>query len=680
VIASLKLIFLLYIIIVISFTRTQPILIRDVSAVTIFLSLIFIIWNRKSFRDLNKLLFFLCCIAVLLYYSITGMMDLPDSFVVRQKLYLRFLYYLSLIILFYFFRKDTKRILIFFFIIFACTCLFFTWAYYISPLKSIPLLLFASLFIFDFFEFRKEGFLLLAVVVLAIIITLSVSTLLSYNISNTLPHFFYFTLGLIIFLYSLNIRDREIKIKILQYSVFFSVITCSILIIYILSYKDLNLFNKSFLSSIGGFQVNSIGSMLSVSVPILLGYVLFLEKTYKKYILAFFIIIALYILFQTHSRASIIAIVFSSLFILIYFGAHRKKIHFKTVITTLIFLTAALIFFSLFLHDYIIVQLQTDSLQTRIIIWESFIKRTANESLIFGFGPGNSFINYTLPLTYLKAESVNVLRAYVNSTRDYSHAHNLFVQIFFDFGLMGITTILFFGAVTIRLMIKSVSRKEQMDPLQIITVAVLISLLIQELFDYTIPDPVTFFPAVIFTGFLFSFLISDIQTNIIKNEFHTPIKKAIDLFRVLVLVILFPVCLILSYNYYIFNMQQTLMQNNASIDNFNNIKFSDRAALDPYLRKRFLFLDRLYLPIYLDEKRAAYSGGYLLKLKKLKLFKNTKLINSRFRECIKINKYSAYCHRGLAVLKEMEGKTREAEKLVKKSKILDPFHLTNPRF
>ncbi|MCB1159225.1 MAG: hypothetical protein KDK45_17115, partial [Leptospiraceae bacterium] len=111
--------------------------------------------KKEALKSYKELIFYIASIYLILYSSINGMIYLPESFVIKQKMYLKFLYYTSFFsFLFLVHKQKTKRIL-FVFTLLSSTHIFLSWYYLINSTRSIPLLLYSFLFV-SCFELPKK--------------------------------------------------------------------------------------------------------------------------------------------------------------------------------------------------------------------------------------------------------------------------------------------------------------------------------------------------------------------------------------------------------------------------------------------------------------------------------------------------------------------------------------------
>ena len=106
--------FVLFICLYLYFNDAQPNLVKELSFSAYFASGVFFLWQRKKIHSIESYFFILTSVSLILYTSITGMIFLPSSLVARQKLYIRFAFYLSIGLFFLFYKMGiNKRVLVF---------------------------------------------------------------------------------------------------------------------------------------------------------------------------------------------------------------------------------------------------------------------------------------------------------------------------------------------------------------------------------------------------------------------------------------------------------------------------------------------------------------------------------------------------------------------------------------
>lgn len=658
--------FILFICFYLYFNDAQPTLIKELAANTFIGFVLFSIWQKKKIKDLDSYFFIFSSLCLILYTSITGMIFLPDSLVARQKLYLKFIFYLSVAVFFILYRLEVDKKMLIFYTILASSHIYL-YRYHYSSI-AILFYLVANLSLLKRFSLSKQNVFDILVFLLFTASITSTYSSFYYNGTNAVFGFFHLVSGLILYLYFKYLDDKEV-IGVIRYSHFFYGICLSLYFIFILIYIFSHDFNPNFSLSIGGFHVSNIGSMVAVNFPaVLVIYLFFQNDKRTKAIYILLILLSLIILFYTHSRASTLGVIVSSFFVIIYFFKLGKDKKFK-ILPVLLFLALFTLVFvgrKLFQSEVF----NTNSLIARKSIWETYIDRVLHHSILFGFGSNNEFFNTFLPIDYLSETVLTDLRYYFSNFQANPHAHNLYIQFFYNYGLYGLLILTGIIFCTFALLAQKTIRKD-ISLNEMIAYAVLTSIFFQEIFDYTMLDAMTYFPAAFALGIIsrYSYQIKSLEQLKSFSTVNIKIIYALQFFIALFISMI-------GFNLCLSEKVKMLFKNQYTIDNFSNLKFKDTSVFSENKLKEFRKLDSMFLPINLDDKKEQFSAQIYLEVFKIsKDKKDLDLAEKNFQKCILIFPNSAVCYRKLEEIELLRENQETANLYNKKYKENDPFGL-----
>lgn len=661
--------FIIFISFYLYFNDAQPNLVKELSANTIIASVLFLFWQKKKIKGAESYLFIFSSLSLILYTSITGMIFLPDSLIARQKLYLRFVFYFSVVVFFFLYKIGTNKRLLIFYTVIASSHIFL-YRYHYSSI-AILFYLVANLSLLKKFSLSKQNIFDLLVFLLFTASLTSTYTSFFYNGTNAVFGFFHLLSGILLYLYFKYLDDEKEIISIIRYNHLFYGICLVLYGIFILIYVFSHDFNSNFSLSIGGFHVSNIGSMIAVNFPAIIVIYLFFNDTSKlklSYIVLIFL--SLVVLYYTHSRASSLGVIVSSLFIIAYYlkFGNEKKSKLVPILLLLTLFIAIFIGKKLFQSDVF----NTGSLIARKSIWETYTERVFHQSILFGFGSNNEFFNTFLPIDYLSDKVIQDLRYYFTNFQANPHAHNLYIQFFYNYGAYGLLILTGILFCTFALLAKKIIRKE-LTLNEILAYGILSSIFFQEIFDYTMLDAMTFFPTAFALGIIsrYSFELNSFRNLKSFSTVNIKIIYALQFFIAIFISMI-------GFNLCLSEKVKILFKNEFTIDNFSNLKFKDSSSFTETKLNTFRKLDSLYLPINLDDKKEQFSGQVYLEAYKItKEKKDLDLAEKNFQKCILIFPNSAVCYKKLEEIELIKDNPDAANGYNKKFKENDPFGLVN---
>lgn len=597
------------------------------------------------------------------------MIFLPDSLVARQKLYLRFVFYFSLVSFFFLYYLDINKRLLIFYTVIASSHIFL-YRYHYSSI-AILFYLVSNLSLLKKFSLSKQNIFDVLVFLLFTSSVTSTYTSFFYNGTNAVFGFFHLLSGILLYLFFKYLEDDQEILYIIRFNHLFYGLCLILYTIFILIYIFSHDFNPNFSLSIGGFHVSNIGSMIAVNFPaIVVVYLFFNNQRRVKFLYIALILLSLLVLYYTHSRASILGVIVSSFFIIVYYlkiGNERKS-QIIPILLLLVMFIAIFIGKKFFQSDVF----NTGSLIARKSIWETYIERVLNHSILFGFGSNSEFFNTFLPIHYLSENILQDLRYYFSNFQANPHAHNLYIQFFYNYGLFGLLVLTGIIFCTFALLAKKIIRKE-MNLYEILAYTVMSSIFFQEIFDYTMLDAMTYFPTAFALGIISRY---SLQLNSFQNLKSFSIVNIKIIYALQFFIAIF--ISMIGFNLCVSEKVKILFKNEFTIDNFSNLKFKNSSSFTESKLKTFRKLDSMYLPINLDDKKEQFSGQVYLEAYRISNDKkDLELAEKNFQKCILIFPNSAVCYKKLEEIELLKENPDAANGYNKKYKENDPFNLVN---
>lgn len=291
--------------------------------------------------------------------------------------------------------------------------------------------------------------------------------------------------------------------------------------IYQLSYGLIQLYNSIFLSHeviIRGKFVNPdhFASYIASVIPLAVGLLMIRELKGALNILAnITLVLGIFVLPVTYIRSSWLAVLFGVCVILFYYYRKHRIIHYYTsnsfrlvsLILTIAILVGALIF-GLF-------QLKPDSANGRLFIWKITSSIIADQPF-FGVGFGNFKVHYNrYQGSYFASgygsDEEKLLAGNVN------HAHNEYLQIATEFGIIGmILFLLFIWYLIVHL---KINESESLFGIQVAVKSSITAILVSSLFTFPFHIWQTFLNFIILCLLFISLSKKEYITDLLYNKF-----------------------------------------------------------------------------------------------------------------------------------------------------------------
>ncbi|MBE7413155.1 MAG: O-antigen ligase family protein [Leptospiraceae bacterium] len=660
-----------YLSLILFFQEENPALKKELLFFCITPSLIVLYLNREKIQGLAHFLFIIISLLFLVFSFYFGMIYLGDSQIPRLKLYLKGVYLLTLCYALYaFVQNKFSNKLIFVFTVIACSQIFLSWFLLGHTLREIPLLLYSiygSVIVQEEEEqnFWKWNIFDSVISVFALIVL--ISTFQSENLNNNFFGLAHVFTGLYVY-FILRVVHETIEIKyVLQYLLNFFLLAMFVFFVFVLVVSQSSETGKG--NQLGGFNVNSIGGIIAILFPLLLFQFLNEKELKYKFLYLFFVLATFFVLNFTTSRSSMLAIFISSSLVLFFFSKNHfqkytfnKKIFF--ILLSILFLFAA--FSIVFYLNQNPQLLEIKAVVIRFAIWKLFLNRIFQFGLFWGFGPENLFINGFLPTSGISQES---LVEYISFLKEFGanlHAHNLIIQIFFNFGLFGLLCALMLFIIIVYFFFKNKTIEHKIATL------CFFSLCVQGVFEYTLADTGSFLAIMIFLAF--------ISVDIKRKSLSLSIQKIISKVFILFSVFMFFLFLLVSYNLIIFQFQKSLFKNTIKSDSFANLYFNTSIVHSKDIISKIENAESKVLLDFYDDRRHQFLGEmyftYFTNIKKNENKTDLELLQKsekNYQKCIQFNSYNPLCLQRMYQIQLERKNYSESKRFLNKAKEQDPF-------
>lgn len=653
--------FILFSSIFLFLNQVQPYVAKDLILTALVPSFLFFYIYRAKFKNLSSYLFFLTGVLFITYTSYHGLVILPDSVIPRQKVFFRIYFYIVLTIYFYLhYKEKSRKEILIYSVLVSSNLLIFRQEY---SILIICFYILSNLNLLNNITIYKKNYFDVLVFLLFLFSAFSTMKSFYYNGSDSLIGFFYVLTGILIYIFVKYFPDEKKIASVFGFLKINYILTISLFGFFTIYYLIYFQGNPDFTKSISGFHISNLGSVIMIHLG-----VFFVPLIKKKSILInlFFVFISFFVLYFSHSRSASLGSFVLILFLGIYFF---KNLKYKKLILIILLLILLFLVFAFLNISY-----QADihkhvSIKERFSIWKIFIERVFHHSILFGFGPNNEKFNLFLPNFYLSEDLISAFKKYTSDFYSPPHAHNYYIQFLFSYGFLGIFLLIFIMAFYFKILFKKLDKEISSE--ELIAFAIPLSITFQEIFDYTLIDGMSFYPFMISLAVISRNSVNLKSLNFDKN--FTKLKSKILNSIVFVFLILIS---ILLFNQFVSEQIKSIFKNQFQIDNFSNLEFTNKEIFDEENLKKFEKLDKLYIPVNLDDEKEQFSGQVFLEY----YFKSS---NSEFLEkaeknflkCIQIFPNSGVCYLKLSEIYKIKNKPDNSETYFSKYKENDPFGL-----
>ncbi|MEO8398799.1 MAG: O-antigen ligase family protein [Ignavibacteriaceae bacterium] len=266
-------------------------------------------------------------------------------------------------------------------------------------------------------------------------------------------------LAIIYFIYSLTKTNADIRLLL------FSLITVGIIYSFTLfgelaennfSFIQLNLSQLEKVSS-DYINMNSFGSFFLIIISIVLSFYLSVKENYIKWLLLISLFFLTLSLFITNSRAAILSVAVSSVFI---FYNLNKRLLKKMIIAGLLVVP---LFFINPISDFIDIYFRLERLSTGRDVIFDVIYNVIKDNIILGVGPAATKYALYPHLDFMLGSPAERFIAFHYNEIEFGHAHNFYLFFWSDLGLLGLFTSILLPVLFFKLCSKAIKKTKNLD-------------------------------------------------------------------------------------------------------------------------------------------------------------------------------------------------------------------------
>lgn len=243
--------------------------------------------------------------------------------------------------------------------------------------------------------------------------------------------------------------------------------------------------------------ISSLGALSLIGILLSLGVIL--QSKSKN--LIFYLSIGNFILYSSllyisHSRTSMISVILGVVIAFMLLARkHHRIIKLESIYMKLILFLLVVVGFFIFYNKSVSI----NTLEVRFAIWDYHTKHAIQNSLFWGNGFSPEWkIFYSIPIG-LMSTTEEYIRSYISSFHSYPHAHNLYVQIFSSFGLVGCFVLI---AYLISLYYKILINKDiDLKSFKFTFIFLSLAFLFHEITDYHALEYPVLFPLLLLISF-----------------------------------------------------------------------------------------------------------------------------------------------------------------------------------
>ncbi|EMJ95965.1 O-antigen ligase family protein [Leptospira alstonii] len=630
------------------FDPSNPSLSRDSAVFSFFVWVVYLGISFRKKKSRVHPLFQLACLLLIGLSTINGINSAPVVYF-PQKLNLKLLYVAALCFTIYLFFKNVHPIFLFVHTVaFACSPPLF------SSIKSVPLLLFVSAS-FLYLIPKRIRFRKLHAVLSVFIFVLLISSLLSFKSQAALLQLCLLFSGILIFFLISSYPSRFIKRGLLLILSLNLLLNTANLFSAVHMIWPFNFLLPPLFLTYAGLPVSAI-AVISAFSALVAFYTAYQYRGYSWFLVPGGLI-ALYLAFFNHSRASLLAFTLAVLCIFL-FRQIKKRIFFR-VLLPVSFLVLLFSIGSVFLlpKDTAPRYFNPETLLIRFSLWNFHFQSVLQNSPIFGIGLDADSLLAHLPGTHSGRIGYDDFYRFLHSFRSYPQAHNLYVEAFTSFGILGSLLFLwiavYLSLLTYRML---VSKSREISNLGIFVSGVLVFVAVHEFFDYNLGEQHFFIPATLAMSLIR--IRSNVQVGTFSQNVSFKTAYAI------VLILLGFLSFQLIWEQRLRNLILASAQDEIELDNFLIYKEKKNSGNRKKISPPFEEIVKNQFWIRSEENIVLAS----LILRKSPDYPD--LVESLLDRCVQKNPYSSVCWKEKAdVLKKTNPNDLE------EGKKTDPFHI-----
>lgn len=423
---------------------------------------------------------------------------------------------------------------------------------------------------------------------------------------------------------------------------------------------------------LAGFNINVVAGYFAICLPVVFAF-LFVRRGVWRASAFVLGVVTLGLLLITQSRtaqvAGTVGLVCTVACLPGLLG-QRGSLRRLGLIVAVFFLTLAGYFLIVRVFDLPGPLTHLMSVGIRWLLWQTYLHNALTFVPLAGFGPGTYELNFHFPPGMLTAADAKVLGAVARESGIAAHAHNQWVQTFFDFGFVGLVLLVLMAAASIYAVGKPVrgagtSVQGIQDWERYGLLGCLAALALHGLFEFSFAYASLMFPPVLILGRLYS--------NRPWGPTITLPAWLPRLLSVLLLIAATTMLVPISRNLHTLVQARRLVQGKlvsdlqGGLDISGTLKSSTCAAL--------LDLEKNYVYNPFDWQTEQFRGVVMESVHRSGSAQGLDLAASAYRRCIELHQYSVFCRRALARVVRQQGNLTESLQLERAADRIDPWRI-----
>ncbi|MBM9502161.1 O-antigen ligase family protein [Leptospira sp. 201903071] len=636
------------------FDPSNPALSRDTLVFTLFVwSVCFAIaWKKK----LNRIhpFFFLACLFLIGISTINGINRAPVVYF-PQKLNLKLLYVAAFSFSIFLFLKNVPPIFLF-----IHTIAFASSPPLFSSIKSIPVLIFV-LASFLYLVPKRIRFQRIHWILSSFFLLVLISAYFSYKSQAGFLQLSLLLSGIGIFFLISAYPSRAIKKGLLLILSFDLLLNTVNLFSAIHTMWPFSILEPPLLLTYAGFPVSAIAVISALTGLV----VLYAASQFPSYswLLVPGGILSIYLTFLNHSRASMLAFLFAGIcFILLRLG--KRKSFTKVVLPTVFgFLLIGLGIYFFVAKESLTHYLSPETLWIRFSLWTFHFQSVFQNAPFFGLGPDADSLLAHLPGVQSTTVGYSDFYLFLHSFRSYPQAHNLYVEAYTSFGIIGSIVFLWTSFHLAYLSWKMLSSKSRaIENLGTFISCILVFVAFHEFFDFNLGEQHFLIPGALCVSLL---RIRDgLKNGTIQTE-----KRFFQLSFYGALLAIGLVCFQLIWEQRLRNLILASVQNEIELDNF--LIYKEKNVLGNRKKVSYPMEEIAKNEKWIRSEESLVLASFILRKKK----EYEPLSLSLLSRCIRRNPYSSVCRKEKADLLRKNDPLLDIRKEIEEAKKTDPFHI-----
>ncbi len=636
------------------FDPSNPALSRDSLVFTLFVWVFCVgfAWKKKLKRI--DPFFFLGCLFLIGISTINGINRAPVVYF-PQKLNLKLLYVVAFSFSIFLYFKNVSPIFLF-----IHTVAFASSPPLFSSIKSIPLLIFV-LASFLYLVPKRIRFQKFHGILGVFFLFVLISSILSYKSQSGFLQLSLLLSSIGIFVLLSSYPSRGIKKGLLLILSFDLLLNTLNLFSAIHMIWPFSILEPPLLLTYAGFPVSAI-AVISAFTALVVLYSAFRFPSYSIVLIPS-AILAIYLTFLNHSRASMLAFLVAVLSLILLRLGKKTNLTKGIVSTGLVVTVVATGMFFFLTKESIPQYLNPETLWIRFSLWAFHFQSVLQNAPVFGLGPDADSLLAHLPNVHPGTIGYSDFNLFLHSFRSYPQAHNLYVEMFTSFGILGSIVFLGIAGQLVYLSLKMIRvGNKEIANIGMFLSSILIFIAFHEFFDFNLGEQHFLIPVAVSLSLLqlrFGFKGITIRTQ--ERSFQLSFYVGLFLLGLL--------SFQLIWEQRIRNLILVSVQNEIELDNF----FIYKEKNIPGNRKKVSYPIE---EVAKSEKWIRSEEGLILAsliLRKKPEYETLAL--SLLDRCIHQNPYSSVCRKEKAdFLKKKNGNTN-IEKEFEDAKKTDPFHI-----